>query len=199
MENPNELLIDSKEEHSYDLVKLCSIAYLRARQIDLPYPRSDSVYFWSITFPPDYKVNVRGNKCNYNTCKPKQQLKYIKYLLLRHNWTDFSYLRIIPELNYEGNVHLHVLSQSKHEVIGHKQNQQGNLIQALNMSKCKYIAVNFKGTLVDDDYKAYAYMIKEPLDWVSNKDKASIDKLNISIFKKAYEKISDEMNICFWL
>lgn len=146
-------------------------------------------YMWSLTFCPTHPIIVRGKRKNYASVSRESQNHYLRHLLSKKRFYYCETFITVFEQSKDTNVHIHMLSFFNPDNASHcLQNFKSELIECFGYSKrIDDIYRNVNYVKVDCIYKAISYMTKQPLDWVSAKDKSSIDNFNKSVIDKQYE------------
>lgn len=178
--------LSESKEHSFPiLVKLCSKAYLAEVLTRILYSDSEYIH-WSISIPPDYIINNRGRKVPYKLAKPQQQFNHLNYLITHYQWPEeLKDMYIVYEYTKLGVIHLHALTSNTLNL----QLMKASFVECLDFNIKKFddkLNLNFKP--VYNKYKIIAYFLKDPIDYVSNKNEMTIDDFNTSIINKKYEK-----------
>lgn len=174
---------DNEENSLPVLVKLCSRekALLQA----MPFVQDGSYYFWTINISPDTPVKCRDKTKAFKDCKVKEQYYYFNRRIMQFA-EHCPYLCnsiIIVEHHQSGNIHFHGITR-KGEFI---QDMKADLIRLFGINTKKYENLNIKIREVDNVFKTIAYLFKQPLDYVSEKNEDTIDDFNTSIINKQYE------------
>jgi len=188
-----------EEEHSEYLVKECSQewasqnvhpllnAYGVKNDVGVIVPTLFSAHtLWTITFPSKgFSIPNRGKRTDYYKCNTGVQFHYLKYCLLTKDWNTFENSFISIEHSKVGSLHVHILCP---EMGQREQNRRAEIMQNFGLDYKGFDHIlNINVRKVDNLFKAEAYFLKDPIQWVSQKDEC-IDKFNESIIRKQYEK-----------